>query len=55
MLNPFAALFQSYKNILVRGEPPTIFLLYAALTSLIVLVIGLSVFDRGEAVFAKEL
>jgi len=55
MLNPFAALFKSYKNILVRGEAPSNYMFIVVLISLITLLIGLIVFDRKEAEFAREV
>ena len=55
MLNPFAALFQSYKNILVRGEAPSNYMLIVIPISLAILILGLIVFDRKEAKFARDL
>jgi ABC-type polysaccharide/polyol phosphate export permease len=55
MLNPFAALFESYKNIMVRGQPPTVFILVAALTGLVILVLGLVMFDKKDDRFAKDV
>ena len=56
MLNPFAALFESYKNILVRGLPPAgIYVLVAAATAMIVLIGGLLLFKAKEPQFAKDV
>jgi ABC-type polysaccharide/polyol phosphate export permease len=55
MLNPFAALFTSYKNILVRGEAPSNYMLIVIPISLAILILGFIVFDRKEAKFARDL
>jgi len=55
MLNPFAALFVSYKNVLVRGEVPTIYILYTLLVAVSVFFIGFFVFIVFENRFAKEV
>ena len=55
MLNPFAALFESYKNILVRGEAPSNYMLIVVLIALSILVVGFIVFDEKEAKFARDI
>lgn len=55
MLNPFAALFISYKNVLVRGEAPSNYMFVMAAVSLVVLVIGFIIFDKKESKFAKDV
>jgi len=55
MLNPFAALFRSYKNILVRGESPSNYMLIVVPISLAILILGFIVFDKKEAKFARDL
>ncbi len=56
MLNPFAALFESYKNILVRGFPPCgEYVLIAAVLAVLVLLGGLLLFTAKEAQFAKDV
>jgi ABC-type polysaccharide/polyol phosphate export permease len=55
MLNPFAALFTSYKNILIRGQAPSNYMFLVAAVSLAILVIGFIVFDKKEAKFAKDV
>jgi len=55
MLNPFAALFESYKNILVRGKAPSNYMFIVVLFSLAVLIIGFMVFDTKESKFAKDV
>jgi len=48
ILNPFAPLFESYKNILVRGKPPSEYLAIAAVIALAVMLVGLWLFARKE-------
>jgi len=49
MLNPFAALFESYKNVLVRGvEPAGDYMFIATGTAILFLVAGLVVFNKYE-------
>jgi len=55
MLNPFAALFESYKNILVLGLPPSEYLLVAAGVGVVVTLGGLAVFAWKEPDFAKAV
>jgi ABC-type polysaccharide/polyol phosphate export permease len=55
MLNPFAALFESYKNILVRGKAPSNYMFLVVMISLAVLATGFVVFDRAEAGLAKDV
>jgi len=55
MFNPFAALFESYKNILVRGKAPSSYMFIVVLISLALLIIGFIVFDRKEAKFARDV
>jgi len=55
MLNPFAALFESYKNVLVRGMPPDGYLLLPAALGLIFCYGGLLLFKAKELDFAKEV
>lgn len=55
MLNPFAALLESYKNILVRGKSPSNYMFVVVLVSLALLIIGFIVFDRKEAKFARDV
>lgn len=55
MLNPFAALFTSYKNILIRGEAPSDYMFVVVLASLTILIIGFIVFDKKEAKFARDV
>lgn len=55
MLNPFAALFISYKNILVLGLPPNIYIFVAFAMAVILFIGGLIFFDRKESDLAKAI
>ena len=55
MLNPFAALFESYKNILVRGLPPSEYVLVAAGLALFIFISGFILFRIKESDFAKDV
>ena len=55
MLNPFAALFESYKNVLVRGLPPDEYMLVAAAVAVVVFVGGLQFFASKEPDLAKAV
>lgn len=53
LLNPFAALFESYKAVLVHGEGPVgEYVLVAAAVAIVFLAAGLWVFGRHEAELA---
>jgi ABC-type polysaccharide/polyol phosphate export permease len=55
-LNPFAGLFESYRNLIYYGQPPTWDLLGVVMVeSLVILVVGVLVFRRIEPSFAKVL
>jgi len=53
MLNPFAALFNSYKNILVYGTLPSGYLIFTALLAIVFFIFGLVYFNSKEPDFAK--
>lgn len=55
MLNPFASLFESYKNILVRGMAPDQYLFIAILWALGMLFVGGTFFFLRESQFAKDV
>ena len=55
MLNPFSGLFESYKNVLVRGLPPDRFLLASAVFALVVFVLSLVYQTTRERDVPKEL
>ena len=54
-LNPFAGLLESYKNILVRGLPPSEYLGIAVILAIVVLVFGFWYFAREEYKLAKAV
>lgn len=54
-LNPFAALFESYKNILVRGVPPSGYMLVAAAMAIVVFIVGSWYFAREEYKLVKAI
>jgi len=55
MLNPFAALIESYKNILVRGTPPSGYMAIAAAVAVIVFLVGFWYFGREEHRLVKAI
>ncbi len=55
ILNPFAALFETYKNILVRGLPPSGYLGVVAGIATVLLLLGLWLFGRKERDLAKDV
>lgn len=55
MLNPFAVLFNSYKNILVWGMPPSEYMLLTVPLALITCACGLAIFNIKQPDFAKDV
>ncbi len=55
MLNPFAALMESYKNILVRGIPPSEYMAIAAAVAVVVVLAGFWYFGREERRLVKAI
>jgi ABC-type polysaccharide/polyol phosphate export permease len=55
VLNPFAALFESYKNILVRGVAPNEYILVTAALAVVVFIIGSWYFAREEYKLVKAI
>jgi len=55
IVNPFASLFNAYKNILVRGLPPSHYIWIVLGLSVFILAFGLWLFDRKEADLAKDV
>lgn len=55
MLNPFSALFNAYKNVLVRGIPPTFYIWIALGIGLFLLAFGLWLFARKDPHLAKDV
>jgi len=56
MLNPFATLFTSYRNVILYGElPPLGYLAFTFVVSLLLLVTGFGVFVRYEHDIVKKV
>ncbi len=55
MLNPFAALMESYKNILVRGMPPSEYMVVPAAMAVIAFLVGSWYFAREEHKLVKAI
>ena len=55
IVNPFATLFESYKNILVRGEPPNPYIWVTLAIAIGSLALGACHFARKETTIVKEL
>lgn len=55
IVNPFSPLFETYKNILVRGEPPSQYLVAAAAIALAVMLCGLWLFAHKEYDLARDV
>jgi ABC-type polysaccharide/polyol phosphate export permease len=55
MLNPFSSLFNAYKNILVRGLPPSVYIWAALGFGVVFLAFGLWLFDKMEHRLAKDV
>ncbi len=55
MLNPFAALFESYKNVLVLGLSPSRYIIVVAFLGMVVFVIGVRIFVLKDSDFAKDV
>lgn len=55
-LNPMATLLTAYRDILIRNEWPDVqALLVVALVSLVVLALGVAIFERASVRFAEDL
>ncbi|WP_247010098.1 ABC transporter permease [Halorientalis litorea] len=56
MLNPFATLFTSYRDVMLYGEmPPLGYLAFTFVVSVLVLVVGFAVFIRYESDIVKKV
>lgn len=56
LMNPIACFFECYRDVLLWGDvPDQRLLIHAALTSLLLCVVGFAVFSRGEGKFAKYI
>jgi len=55
LVNPFAGLLESYKNVLIRGVPPSEYALVGAAVALVVFMVGLWYFSRNEYKLVKAI
>ena len=55
ILNPFAGLIESYKNVIIRGLPPNEYALVGAAFAFAALLIGLWYFSRDEYKLVKAI
>jgi len=55
LLNPFAGLLESYKNVLIRGTPPSEYALVGTAVACVVFVVGLWYFSRDEHKLVKAI
>ncbi|MFC2013067.1 ABC transporter permease [Chloroflexota bacterium] len=55
LANPFAGLLESYKSILIRGTPPSEYIMVATLIAAAVFLIGLWYFTREEHKLVKVI
>lgn len=55
IVNPFAALFNSYKNVLVHGSPPSEYLILFAIEGLIFVFIGLKWVMKSRSFIVKNI
>ena len=55
ILNPFGGLLESYKNVVIRGMPPTEYALVGTAMACIVFFIGLWYFSRDEYKLVKAI
>jgi lipopolysaccharide transport system permease protein len=53
--NPFAGLMESYKNVVVRGMPPTEYALVSTAVAFVALLVGLWYFSRDEYKLVKAI
>jgi len=55
LVNPFAGLMESYKNVLILGTPPNQFLIITSIIAVIIFWIGLWYFTRDERKLVKAI
>jgi len=53
--NPFAGLLESYKNVVIRGTPPTEYALVGTAVAFVALLVGLWYFSRDEYRLVKAI
>jgi len=54
-LNPFAGLMESYKNVVIRGAPPSEYALVGTAVAFVALLVGLWYFSREEYKLVKVI
>jgi len=55
LVNPFAGLLESYKNVMIRGAPPTEYALVGAAVACVAFLVGLWYFSRNEYKLVKAI
>jgi ABC-type polysaccharide/polyol phosphate export permease len=55
LVNPFAGLMESYKSVLIRGEPPTTYILVGVTVAIAGFLIGLWYFTHDEHKLVKAV
>jgi len=55
ILNPFAGLLESYKNVLILGAPPNEYALWGAAVAVMAFLVGLWYFSRNEYKLVKAI
>ena len=55
LLNPFAGLLESYKSILIKGEPPSLYVLIVTGVALVGFIVGLWYFNHDEHKLVKAI
>jgi len=55
LVNPFAGLLESYKNVMIRGAPPTEYALVGTAVACVVFLVGLWYFSRSEYKLVKAI
>lgn len=55
LANPFASLFNTYKNILVRGEAPSMYFMVFVVYAILILFVGTYFFNKKKYSFAKDV
>ena len=53
--NPFAGLFESYKNVVIRGAPPSEYALVGTAVACVIFLVGLWYFSRDEYKLVKAI
>jgi len=55
LLNPFAGMMESYKNVVIRGVPPNEYALWGAAVACVAFLVGLWYFSREEHKLVKVI